>query len=255
MENYIVYMHKNKINNKVYIGMTKDVINRWKSNGIKYKPKKGKENSRPFWNAIKKYGFESFEHIILEENLSKEEACEKEKYYIQKFKSREREKGYNIAEGGNGGRIYLEHPKGMLGKQHNNEWKQKHSNDIKKAAERGAYKDVWKKNKHPRGMLGKHHSEEFKEKLRNIPPEKQPNAKKTIVIYPNGTQKIYGCMKQMCKDNGISVGLGIRIIQSNKPYIISKQCFSNLENLKKIEGCIIKYLEDTEESGQLTNIQ
>ena len=83
MKNYVVYMHKNKINNKVYIGMTKDIATRWKSNGIQYKPKNGKENSRPFWNAIKKYGFESFEHIILEENLSKEEACEKEKYVVE----------------------------------------------------------------------------------------------------------------------------------------------------------------------------
>ena len=48
--NYKIYMHKNKINGKVYIGQTKQSLkNRW-SNGYGYRecPK--------FWRAIQKYG-------------------------------------------------------------------------------------------------------------------------------------------------------------------------------------------------------
>ena len=44
--NYTVYMHKNKINNKVYIGITyQNVKYRWRKNGEGYKKQK-------FYNAI-----------------------------------------------------------------------------------------------------------------------------------------------------------------------------------------------------------
>ena len=70
--NYTVYMHKNKINGKVYIGITyQNVKYRWRKNGEGYKKQK-------FYNAIKKYGWDNFEHIILFENLTFEEACLKE---------------------------------------------------------------------------------------------------------------------------------------------------------------------------------
>lgn len=246
MNDYCVYMHKNKINGKIYIGITNDPKRRWKNGGIEYKPHDGRITERPFWNAICKYGFDNFEHIIIENNLTKEEAFEKEKYYISKYKSRERNIGYNIACGGNGGKIYIEHPKGMKNKHHTKEWGEEHSKHIKEAAKRGAYKNMWKEKEHPRGMLGKHHTEEFKQKLRSIPTDEHPSAKKVEIIYPDGTIKKYGSFKSLCIDKGIGKGVARRIIKSNKPYYIPKSCHSNLENLKKIEGCIIKYIENTE---------
>ena len=54
MNNYSVYMHKNKINGKIYIGKSNNCKKRWECNGIHYKPDKGKPNT-PFWNAICKY--------------------------------------------------------------------------------------------------------------------------------------------------------------------------------------------------------
>lgn len=90
---YTVYMHKNKTNGKVYIGITgKKPEVRW-SNGTGY-------SKSYFANAIKKYGWDGFEHIILFTGLSKEEACEKEKELIRVFNSTSKEQGYNIATGG-----------------------------------------------------------------------------------------------------------------------------------------------------------
>ncbi|MCC8068725.1 MAG: GIY-YIG nuclease family protein [Ruminococcus sp.] len=94
MKNYIIYLHKNKINNKVYIGQTcQKPEYRW-NNGEGYK------RQPYFYNAIKKYGWNNFEHIILETNLTQEEANEKEKYYIQYYHSNETQYGYNMREGG-----------------------------------------------------------------------------------------------------------------------------------------------------------
>lgn len=93
--NYCVYMHRNKINNKVYIGQTCNIKVRW--HPISYK------GSSYFYNAIEKYGWDNFEHIILIDNLSLEEANQKEKYFIKIYESTNRNKGYNLKTGGNNG--------------------------------------------------------------------------------------------------------------------------------------------------------
>ena len=99
MENtYSVYMHINKINNKKYIGMTKRKPNiRFGKNGKNY------YNAKRFYEAIKKYGWNNFEHIILYENLTKEEASKKEIELIKQYYTTDKDFGYNIAKGGNGG--------------------------------------------------------------------------------------------------------------------------------------------------------
>lgn len=90
---YTLYMHIAP-NNKKYIGITKrEPTLRWK-NGNAYK------NSEHFANAIKKYGWENIEHIILFTDLTKEQAEQKEIEMIAKYKSNQRNFGYNIANGG-----------------------------------------------------------------------------------------------------------------------------------------------------------
>ena len=91
-KNYCVYMHENKINNKKYIGQSCNIKVRW--HAISYK------GSSRFYNAIQKYGWENFNHIILEDNLSAEEADIKEKYYIKKYNTLNQDFGYNLKEGG-----------------------------------------------------------------------------------------------------------------------------------------------------------
>lgn len=93
-KDFIVYEHKNKINNKRYIGITcQDVKKRWKR-GSSYS-KKSK-----IYNAIKKYGWDSFEHNILYKNLSQEEAEQKEIELIAKYQTTNSKYGYNIQNGG-----------------------------------------------------------------------------------------------------------------------------------------------------------
>lgn len=92
---YTVYMHVNKTNGKKYVGITcqANPKRRW-AKGEGYKQQKR------FYNAIKCYGFDGFEHLILEEGLTKEQAEEKEQEYIKKYKSNDLRYGYNIENGG-----------------------------------------------------------------------------------------------------------------------------------------------------------
>ncbi len=92
-ENYTVYKHISP-NGKQYIGITKqDVEKRW-ANGEGYK------NCTYLYNAIKKYGWENFQHIILYTGLSREKACEIEKKLIEDLDLLNPEKGYNLKTGG-----------------------------------------------------------------------------------------------------------------------------------------------------------
>ncbi|MCC8068700.1 MAG: GIY-YIG nuclease family protein [Ruminococcus sp.] len=94
MKNYIIYMHKNKINDKVYIGQTcQTLAARAGSDGRRYK-------GQVFYNAIQKYGWDNFEHIILEDNLTQEEANQKEQEYIKQYNSTNPTYGYNVTIGG-----------------------------------------------------------------------------------------------------------------------------------------------------------
>lgn len=103
-KNYTVYMHKNKLNGKIYIGITgREPYKRW-MNGRGYK-------DTYFGNAIKKYGWDNFEHIILMDGLSKEEAEKMEIKLISEYDSTNKSKGYNISLGGSGSESLSEETK------------------------------------------------------------------------------------------------------------------------------------------------
>ena len=78
---FCVYVHTNKINNKKYVGQTcQKPESRWGNQGCGYK------GCLLFERAIQKYGWDNFEHIILENYIeSASKACAREKYYIKKY--------------------------------------------------------------------------------------------------------------------------------------------------------------------------
>lgn len=93
---YKIYKYTNVHNKKVYIGQTSRTLKeRAQSNGSNYRecPK--------FYNAIKKYGWNSFIPEILEDGLTVEEANQAEIKYIKQYRSLDDKYGYNICVGGN----------------------------------------------------------------------------------------------------------------------------------------------------------
>jgi group I intron endonuclease len=88
-----IYIIINKINNKKYIGSTKNFKKRW----IKHKSelRARKHHSKHLENAWSSYGEENFEFKILE-NL--EILAEREQYYLDLYKTYNEDNGYNICE-------------------------------------------------------------------------------------------------------------------------------------------------------------
>lgn len=80
-------------NNKKYIGITKqNPIDRWGGGGGYY--------GQMVYKPIKKYGWENIKHNILFSNLTKEDACQKERELIKEYNTTNILYGYNIGEGG-----------------------------------------------------------------------------------------------------------------------------------------------------------
>lgn len=92
---FSVYMHTNTINGKKYVGITsKEPNRRWKGNGSGYR------NNEHFWNAIQKYGWDNFEHYVIYQELSLDEASSIEKELITKYNTNNPNFGYNLTSGG-----------------------------------------------------------------------------------------------------------------------------------------------------------
>lgn len=282
---YSVYIHTNKVNGKKYCGMTNNLERRFRNSGIEYRPyEKDKRTSRPFWNAIVKYGWENFETEIIYTNLSQEEAWEKEKEIIKKLDLTNPSNGYNISEGGNGGRIYRIHPRGMKGKpqtEYNNKCCKERflNNNPMTTVKWGVTHD------HPRGFLGHKHKEESKRKiseklkgktftkernekiskalkgrtfteehLNNIKksmnervkrPEFRANCSKWVkVVYSNGKIELYSSMKKMETHLKINRSFTLRYINSNKEYMPKRNREKNI--YRHLIGANFYTIEDTE---------
>lgn len=94
-ENFTVYIHITP-NNKRYIGITSRTVQKRWLNGRGYK------NNVYFYKAIQKYGWDNIKHIIIKQNLNKQEAVFLEQQLIESYKSNNPQFGYNITKGGFG---------------------------------------------------------------------------------------------------------------------------------------------------------
>jgi group I intron endonuclease len=94
--NGFIYIIRNTINNKVYIGQTRvNVYQRWQEH-----LRHSKYGNQVINRAMKKYGIDKF-YIETLEICNINQLDEREMYYISLYDSTDKSKGYNVSIGGN----------------------------------------------------------------------------------------------------------------------------------------------------------
>lgn len=100
----LIYMRTSPSGGK-YIGQTKFKENdRWKDHCHDAFSPKAKSYNTVLSHAIRKYGKDSFKLTILEDNILDEKLDEREKYWIDYYKTyyKDNKHGYNMTRGGRG---------------------------------------------------------------------------------------------------------------------------------------------------------
>lgn len=95
-----IYIIKNFVNNKIYIGQTiTGSQNRFTQHLNEAFAEDRKEYNYYLSKAIRKYGKEAFDFAILAENVPKEDLNLVEEHYIDMYNSTNPEIGYNVSSG------------------------------------------------------------------------------------------------------------------------------------------------------------
>jgi len=225
---------------------------RWGDNGAGYLNKKNGKYCQPaFAHAILKYGWDNFQHEVIANNITKEEADTFEKLLIEKLNTIDSKYGYNCKEGGSRGKFSEDTRKKMseshkgeksylYGKHLSSSVREKISNSRK-----GQYlsenvkrklSDAFKGDSNP--FYSKHHTEESRRKIsenkKKLTGAKHPRARKVAQYDSDGNLlKIWDCMKEAGKE--------LRINHANI-YSCCKY------NRKFAGGFIWRYYEDIENS-------
>lgn len=151
---HCVYIVRNTVNEKVYIGKTQHFSKR-KADHL-YCARLG--DKRPLYCAIREFGTDKFEFSVIEECIDESSAIEKEEYWISHFDSFNN--GYNLTPSGgfhvgNKGRKFSEDHKRKISEAHKGKT---FSEETRKKMSESAKKRL--KENHP--MRGKTWSEEIK---------------------------------------------------------------------------------------------
>ncbi|MFX0135113.1 MAG: GIY-YIG nuclease family protein, partial [Candidatus Hodarchaeota archaeon] len=129
-----IYLAVNTLNRKVYIGKTefpRNIMDRWKEDlkeGKHLKKLRKLDPNKMFSNthlnnAIVKYGENVWNIKEIDVAFNSEELTRKENFWIRNYDSMNREKGYNMTEGGAGAKL-REEAKKKISKKIKNKWKE-----------------------------------------------------------------------------------------------------------------------------------
>ena len=164
---WCVYIHTNKINNKKYVGITSQnpPEKRWDEG-------RGYHRNKHFTSAIKKYGWDNFEHEIVADELTASEAEDMECSLIQEYNTMDQRYGYNLTSGGEVGKIYSEEARrnislSLRGEKHPNYGKHHSEETKRKIAEGNKGKIVSEETRKKMSEInkGRTYSEEYKQRM------------------------------------------------------------------------------------------
>ncbi len=203
-----VYLVRNLINDKKYIGKTIYKLEERKR-GHKYET--NRKSNKPFHNALRKYVFDVFEWEILFESDSEEILLRVEKIEILEYKTKT-PNGYNLTDGGDGvsGATWKlsEETKRKIGdanrgKVRTEEMKKRWSESHKgKTLPYSTVKKIANANR------GKNRTEEFKQRMRMIHTGR--------IISKETRDKISTSLIKYFSENGVSQNIRSKISMSSK---------------------------------------
>ena len=166
-----IYGLRNKINGKWYVGQSVDIYKRWKS----YRILKCKSQPK-LYRTLKKYGYDTFEKVVIEECDSVEWILDyREMYWIRHLNSVKN--GYNVSHGGstntNRGLIMSTSTKSILSRKSTLQWRRQRRDPrrmqqiVKKlsSAQKLAWQSVSAKTNHETAMRKVWNTESHREKM------------------------------------------------------------------------------------------
>jgi group I intron endonuclease len=112
----IIYKATNKINGKIYIGLTKNDL----KERIRTHKCAAKFDDTYFHKAILKYGIDGFVWEIIDTAKTLKELSLKEQYYIKQYNTINSNKGYNLTTGGEIGYVFSQESKDKMSKAKKN---------------------------------------------------------------------------------------------------------------------------------------
>jgi group I intron endonuclease len=154
----LIYKITNVINSKVYIGLTTKTLSA-RVSSYKSAVKNRKPGRHKILNKMIKYGLDSFEFTILEDNIKcKDYLRSREVYYISKFNCTSEKLGYNISPGGDlaSEETLKKRSESLLGKITPQPVKEKIRNSllgIKHTEERKKNQSIAARNKYKNGYI------------------------------------------------------------------------------------------------------
>lgn len=175
----IIYLARNMINGKCYIGQTTE--SGFMGRKCSHLSSARKGDLRPLYRAMRKYGVDNFEwEIIHKEILGARELDKLESYYIKEYGTKS-PKGYNLTDGGEGSAGWT------------------HSEEVRKKMRRAA------KKRPPHGP----HTEETKRKIglahkgKKKPPVSEETRAKLRAAIENMAPELKEKMRQIGRKNGL----------------------------------------------------
>ncbi len=221
--NIIMYIYKttNKLNGKIYIGLSK------------YAPHENPEylgSGFLLKKAVECYGRENFIKTIIEECNTPEHLMERERYWISTLKSNVRGVGYNICEGGAWGDNWTNHPR--------QEELRQHFSGITKGTHNPNYGNRWTPEQKERA------SKRAKDNAYGIDPNtgesisKRSDIRKKISETKLGLKNPRACLWKLISPVGDEFLIEGGIRHKIKHYGLEYQQFQKRQGIKKADGSI-----------------
>lgn len=232
-----IYLTTNLINGRKYIGK--------KHSSVFLKNYKG--SGKIIKQALKKYGKENFKVELICFCETIDELNKMERYYIKLYNADISDDFYNIAVGGEGF--------GARGKNNGMYGRKRTKEEIEKIKKTQMERGVSRGKNNP--MFGRKRTEEEREKISKTLKKnkttagennpmfgkgylheggKNPSAKKTKIIFPDGNEIEFDCGKAaaiyLSENYGISVSMAKQIWKYKDGYKPNKSKFKNLEGVK-----------------------